>query len=63
MMKMCKETMKNMGMDEMMQKGKGMAKNCMGLMGGSGEDAPAESPSKDTTESAKTEIKAPTKTK
>jgi len=39
-MKMCKETMKNMGMDEMMQKGKGMAKNCMGAA----EDSDKESP-------------------
>jgi len=63
MMNMCNEMMGKMDMQGMKQKGMGMAKNCMGSMGGSGEDAPAEPPSKDATESAKTETKAPAKTK
>ncbi len=63
MMNMCKEMMGNMGMEGMMQKGMGMAQNCMGSMGGSDEDAPEETPSKDAAESEKTETKASAKTK
>jgi len=61
MMNMCKEMMGNMGMEGMMKKGMGMAQNCMGSMGGSGEDAPEETPSIDADKSEETEIKVPAK--
>jgi len=55
--------MGNMGLEGMMQKSMGMAQNCMGSMGGSGEDAPDATPSKDAADSEKTETKVPAKTR
>lgn len=63
MMKMCTEMMGNMDMNSMMQKGMGMAQNCMGMMGGNGGGAPEETAPTETVESETSDTKAPAKAK